>query len=108
MKRGEVYTAATGSGFGSKPRPVVIVQADIFGDAPTVLVALLTDEEHGRGPIRPIITPDAQNGLQKTSAVTLDVLVAVRQREFGRRIGILSPVDIARVDAALMLVLGLA
>ena len=85
---------------------MVIVQADIYTGSPTILVALLTDEMHGREDIRPIILPDADNGLRKTSAVSADVLVAVRQREFGKRIGTLSAADMARVDVALMLILG--
>ena len=30
MKRGEIWTMAGGSGYASKPRPVVIVQDDAF------------------------------------------------------------------------------
>ncbi|HWK34922.1 type II toxin-antitoxin system PemK/MazF family toxin [Sphingomonas sp.] len=108
MKRGDIFTAATGSGFGNKPRPVVVVQADIYSDGPTVLVALITDAEHGREPIRPLVAPDAGNGLRKESAVSTDVLVAVRRRAFGERIGALSESDRARVDLALMLILGFA
>ncbi len=108
MKRGDVFAAATGSGFGNKPRPVLIVQADGYNDGPTVLVALLTDAQHGSEPIRPTIEPDATNGLRKPSAVTADVLVAVRQREFGKQIGRLRAADMQRVDTALMLILGLA
>lgn len=108
LKRGEVYAAATGSGFGGKPRPVVIIQADIYLEGPTVLVALFTDEEHGREPLRPLFYPDATNGLRKASALSSDTLVTVKQHDFEHRIGVLAPHDLRRVDAALMLVLGLA
>lgn len=103
-----MFSAATGSGFGSKPRPVVVVQADAFLEAPTVLVALLTDERHGYEPIRPIISPDADNGLRKPSAVSADVLVAVRRGDFGKRIGTLARSDMARIELALILLLGFA
>ena len=107
MRRGDVFAAATGSGFGGKPRPVVIIQADEFTTAPTVLVALVTDVEHAFEPIRPIVEPDEANGLVKASAVTADTLVAVRQRQFGDRLGSLSNADMRRVDAALLRILAL-
>lgn len=107
MKRGDVFTAATGSGFGGKPRPVVIIQADMFIEAPTVLVALVTDVEHAFEPLRPIVEPDEHNGLRKASALTADTLVAVRQRQFGRRLGSLSTADMRRLDDALLRILAL-
>ena len=38
MKRGEIWTAAAGSGYVGKPRPVVIVQDDLFDATASVTV----------------------------------------------------------------------
>lgn len=44
MKRGEIWTAAAGSGYAGKPRPVVIVQDDLFaGTASVTICAFTTD-----------------------------------------------------------------
>jgi mRNA interferase MazF len=108
VRRGDVFTAATGSGFGGKPRPVVIVQADAYANAPVVMVAPLTDEKHDIDLIRPLIVADRTNGLRKSSVIATDRLIAVRRHQFGRHIGALSNEDCTRMDTALRLILGLA
>ena len=40
MKRGELWTTADGSGYASKPRPVVIVQDDAFTARDSVTVGV--------------------------------------------------------------------
>ena len=106
MKRGELWTAATGSGFGSKPLPVLVVQGDAYAEAPNIIVALLTTVlEDGQG-VRPKIEPDGGNGLEQTSLVQVDLLVAAPKRKFGRRIGHLSLQDQAHVDRAVLIYLG--
>ncbi len=108
MKRGEVWSAATGSGFGSKPRPVVIVQTDSLGDTPNVLVALCLTAHHEADGVRPRVTPDPQNNLHDVSDIAVDLLVAVPRRKFGRPIGLLSDEDMSAVDHALLTILGFA
>ncbi|HEY9556611.1 MAG TPA: type II toxin-antitoxin system PemK/MazF family toxin [Acidimicrobiales bacterium] len=44
MRRGEVWTAAAGSGCIGKPRPVVIVQDDRFDATDSVTVCALTTD----------------------------------------------------------------
>ena len=106
MRRGELWSAATGSGFGGKPRPVLVVQADAFSAAPNILVALLTTtiDDHQR--VRPLIEPDSANNLDAPSLVQVDILVTVPRRKFGMPIGRISPQDQARVDQALLAFLG--
>ena len=108
MRRGEIWNAATGSGFGGKPRPVVIVQGDVFGETPHVLVALCQTATADPDDIRPRIQPDVQNGLHEISDVAVDLLVAVPRRKFGSRFGRLGDADLARVDVALLTLLGFA
>ena len=108
MKRGDVWSAATGSGFGSKPRPVIIVQSDVFGETPNVIVALCNTAIGDADDIRPRIQPDAENLLENVSDVTVDILVTVPRPKFGKRIGQLSDADQARVYSALLVMLGFA
>lgn len=101
-----MWTAATGSGFGGKPRPVLVVQGDAYADAPNVVVALLTTAMHDEQGVRPRIEPDDGNGLEHGSLVQVDLLVTIPQRKFGSRIGRLSARDQAQVDRAILIYLG--
>jgi mRNA interferase MazF len=108
VKRGEVWSAATGSGFGSKPRPVVIVQGEVFGETPNVIVALCNSAIGEPDDVRPRIQPDPENGLENVSDVSVDILVTVPRRKFGQRFGQLSAADQSRVFSTLFLMLGFA
>lgn len=106
MKRFEVWSAATGSGFGSKPRPVVVVQGYVFGETPNVIVALCESALGEPDDIRPRVIPDSSNGLEKVSDIAVDLLVTVPRRKFGQPIGRLSDEDSVRVSSALLTILG--
>lgn len=106
MKRGDVYSAATGSGFGSKPRPVIVMQSPHFDVLDTRLVVPLTSEVEELIPFRPMILPDRLNGLRRPSQAMVDVILTVRETKFGQRFGELSPVDLQRVESMLLIVLG--
>ena len=45
MKRGEIWTAAAGSGYAGKPRPVVIIQDDLFDATTSVTVCAFTTDD---------------------------------------------------------------
>lgn len=103
-----MWSAATGAGFGGKPRPVLVVQSDAYQTAPNIIVALFTSAvDHARD-VRPRIEPDERNGLEEPSLVMVDVLVTVPRRKFGRFIGRLSDDDLSRVEHRLLTFLGFA
>lgn len=106
MIRGDVWTAATGSGFGSKPRPVVIMQQEAYGDTPNVLVVLCQSARRDPNDVRPRVMPNPSNGLREQTDVAVDIVVAVPRQKFGARIGQLDADDFARVEAALLTILG--
>lgn len=108
MKRGAIYTAATGHGYGSKPRPVLIIQSDDFSGLTKVLVALIGSPTEDATYIRVLLEPDETNGLLAPSEVMVDTILAVRAEKFGRHVGFLREVDMARVDQALLTILGFA
>jgi len=108
LKRGDVVIIATGGGFGGKPRPAVVVQSDQFADIPTLVVAPFTSILSNARELRLRFQPETGNGLRETSDLMADILVTARRDQVGTVIGALSPEDMARIDRALLLILGLA
>lgn len=107
MKRGDLVTIAAGSGFGGKPRPALLLQSD---DHPTstVVLALLTSTLTPEESFRPRLSPGPENGLRSKSDVTVDMLITVRREKIGAVIGELSIDELARVERALLIILGMA
>ena len=108
MRRGDIVTAATGSGFGSKPRPALVIQDEDYSNISTILLALISsDEKAGRVSINVAVEPSASNGLRRVSFVMVHELLTVRMEKLDKRIGRLSEADMRRVDRSLMTFLGL-
>ena len=108
MKRGDVVIA-TGPGFGKKPRPFVVVQADEFDVLPTlIMLPITTGLADPLSRLRVRLEPDAVNGLRKPSEVSVDLPVTTKVDKVHQHIGHLAREDMARVGQALGLVLGFA
>jgi mRNA interferase MazF len=104
MRRGDLVTVAATGDYG-KPRPAVIVQTDAFPENhASVVVCQLTSELADAV----TIDPRPENGLRVTSQVMADKPVTVRRERIGQKIGRLGNQDMARLNAALAFVLGLA
>jgi mRNA interferase MazF len=108
LKRGDIVTVATGSGFGGKPRPALVVQADEYHGLSTVVVALITTATEESPTSRPRILPDAGNGLRHTSDVMIDILVTAPREKVGVIVGRIDDVAMIEIDQALLVFLGLA
>ncbi len=108
MKRGDVWTAAGGADYAGKPRPVVVVQDDRFEATNSVTICAFTSDPTDVPSIRPIVEPDETNGLKAYSRLMADKITTVPRGKLGRRIGRLGPADMARLDRALLVFLGLA
>ena len=106
MKRGDTVTVAAGSGYGSKPRPALVIQGDALARLNSVILALFTASETAGSPLRPRIEPDADNGLRAPSELMADILITVPRDRVGGIIGRLSATDMARAETALLTVLG--
>ena len=101
-------TVATGSGFGSKPRPALIVQDDAYLDISTILVALISSDDRAlRLSVSVTVEPSATNGLHRRLYVTIHELVTVRLEKLDKHIGRMDDTDLRRVDQALLTFLGL-
>lgn len=107
MKRGDIYTAAIGGAFGGKPRPVLVVQADAYATESKRLVALIGSPMQDAPLVRVEVRPDLTNNLRSISHVMVDTILTPRRDEFGKHVGRLEEIDMRRVDAALLLVMGL-
>ncbi len=108
VTRGDLVTVAA-TGDDGKPRPAVVVQTDAFPDNhASVVVCQLTSELADGPDFRVTIHPGPENGLRFTSQVMADKPVTVRRERIGRKIGRLGNQDMARLNAALAFVLGLA
>lgn len=108
MKRGEIWTAAGGANYAGKPRPVVIVQDDQFEATNSVTVCAFTSDPTDARLIRPAVEPDETNGLKTTSRLMADKITTVPRGKLGRRVGRLDPADMAQLERALTVFLGLA
>ncbi len=108
MRRGEVWTAAAGSGYAGKPRPVVIVQDDRFDATDSVTVCGFTTDPTEAPLFRLLVDVSEQNGLNEPSSLMIDKLATVRRAKLGERIGRLADEDMVRLDRAVVVFLGLA
>ena len=105
MKRGEIWTLAGGSDYTGKPRPVVILQDDIFDFLDSITVCPLTGdpvEAVFRVPVQP--SPD--NSLDTPSWLMADKVATVRKSRLGRQLGVLSAPDMANLRLGLLTFLG--
>ena len=110
MKRGDVVLMVVHGELG-RPRPGIIVQSDeLGGDTTTVLACPLSSDVAGvRDPrLRPVIEPGAGNGLRIRSQIMTDKLFAQRRERVREVIGAIDVETSRRLDAALLIVLGLA
>ena len=108
MKRGELVTVAL-SGDHGKPRPAVVVQADLFNERhASVTVAPVTSTLVNAPLFRLAVEPSPRNGLRALSQVMIDELTTVRRERIGATIGDLEPETLTRVNRALALWLGIA
>jgi len=69
---------------------------------------LFTSHEQGELRSRLPFAADAKNGLREHSDLMADKIMTVPRARLGKRIGTVSGQDMARVEQALFLVLGLA
>jgi mRNA interferase MazF len=108
MKRGEVWTAATGQDYAGKPRPVVILQDDRFDGTASITVCLLTTRLTEAPLFRLTIASTPDNGLRLESQLMVDKITTVPKTKLGQRIGRLDDEDMIRLNRAVLVFLGLA
>lgn len=108
MKRSELWTAAGGAGYLSKPQPILIVQDDRFAENDSITVCPFTSDPSDLPYFRILIEPSPLNGLRLPSRVMADKVSTMLRTRLARKIGHLTASEMARVDRALLVFLGLA
>ena len=108
MRRGEVWTAAAGSGYAGKPPPVVIIQDDRFDATDSVTVCTFTTDPAEAPLIRLPVAPDEQNGLREPCSLMVDKITTLPRSKAGERIGRLADRDMVRLGRAVVVFFGLA
>jgi mRNA interferase MazF len=107
MSCGDVVIVAAPGDYG-RPRPAVIVQSNALPDSHASIVICQMTSELVEADFRITIEPGAESGLRVRSQVMADKPATIRRERIGRRIGQLGPADMAQLNTALALVMGLA
>jgi mRNA interferase MazF len=107
MSRGDMVIIAAAGDYG-KPRPAVIVQSNAIPESHASIVICQMTSQLVEADFRITIEPGPETGLRVRSQVMVDKPVTIRRERIGRRIGQLGVEDMARLNVALALVMGLA
>ena len=107
MRRGEIWTAAGGGDYTGKPRPVVVLQDDLFDAMDSITVCPLTTDPDDLPVFRILIEPDTRNGLDEPSRIMADKTTTVRRSRLGTAVGRLDGDDMRRLNRAVSTFLGL-
>jgi mRNA interferase MazF len=108
MRRGEIWTVSGAGDYAGKPRPAVIVQDDAFEGTLSVTLCAFTTDPTEAPLIRLVVEPSAQNGLRERSSLMVDKITTVPRSRLESRLGALADRDMARLNQATLVFLGLA
>lgn len=107
MNRGDLVTVSLQGDFG-KPRPALVIQADLFRDHSSVTVLPVTGTVVNAPLLRVSIEPKPENGLQKTSQVMIDKAMTVLKDKTGPAFGKVEDSTMLEVERCLAVFLGIA
>jgi len=110
MNRGEIWLVNLDPTIGSeikKTRPAIIISSDLIGILPLKIVVPFTDwkDRYASASWMVRIEPDQQNGLSKLSAVDGLQIRSISHQRLVKRLGILTPIQVAQVVQAVVNVL---
>ncbi len=105
--RGELVTIAMQGDFG-KPRPALVIQADLFNEHVTVTVLPVTSALVDAPLFRINLQPSAENGLRSPSQIMVDKAMTVKRDKVGKILGRIDAVAMVEVERCLAVFLGIA
>lgn len=108
MRRGQLWIAAGGKKYAGKPRPVIIVQNDLFDATASITVCPLTSDPTEIPLLRIPLVPNDINGLAEPSSIMLDKVTTMLRSKLGAQIGLMSDADMVALTRGLVVFLGLA
>ncbi|MCX5591745.1 type II toxin-antitoxin system PemK/MazF family toxin [Alcaligenes endophyticus] len=107
MRRGDLVTVAMQGDFG-KPRPALVIQADLFAAHSSVTVLPVSSTMVNAPLLRISIQPDSENGLQKPSQVMIDKALTVKRDKLGQAFGSVNADTLVEIERCLAVFLGIA
>jgi len=112
LRRGEIYLCSFDPTVGheiKKTRPALVIQNDVGNRySPLTIVAAITSAVSPVPyPVEVVIDPTAANGMVVRSSIRLDQIRTVDRQRLVRRLGVVDPAIVAKVDEALKISLGL-
>jgi mRNA interferase MazF len=80
---------------------VLILQADIFDETNSITICGFTSDDADTPFTRPLLIPNAQNGLLYPSRVMVDKITTVPRERLRAPVGSTSASDMVKVDSAI-------
>ena len=112
LLRGEIYLCSFDPTIGreiKRTRPALVIQNDVGNRySPLTIVAAITSSLSPEPyPVAVVVTPSSGNGLIVISSIRLDQIRTVDRQRLVRRLGLIDPATMSKVDEALKISLGL-
>ena len=108
LRRGDLVVVAVAGDYG-KPRPALVVQADLFNEAhPSVTLVPVTSTLVDAPLFRLTVAPSPGNGLRALSQIMIDKVTTVARARIGPTIGHVEDALLLQVNRALALWIGIA
>ena len=100
LSRGDIVLVVSSGDYG-KPRPAVVVQADIFnGTHNSLTLCLITSELVDAPMFRIPLKPLKRNGLKAASQVMVDKIQSARRDRVKSVIGVVSAAEMREIETA--------
>ncbi len=108
MRRGDIVTVAAPGDYG-KPRPAVVIQADVLiaAGVQSVVVCLISGHLVEAPAFRIALEITKGNGLEQASQIMVDKILTVPVQRIGKVIGQLDDETLLRLNRTLAFVVGL-
>ena len=109
LNRGDIVVVAAKGAYTGKPRPVLVVQSDLFNPTHASLTVCPITSDCADAPLfRITLPPGERTGLQRVSQVMVDKIVSVPRSSVTGTIGRCEETELAIVASALRTWLDLA
>jgi mRNA interferase MazF len=105
MKRGDLVSVSFPGDYG-KPRPAVVIQADIFSYLQSVTVLPLASDPIDAKDVRIPVLPTPQNGLRQKSFIMIEKIGTLPRTKTSEPFGRIADDEMVQVNRALALFLG--
>ena len=106
MRRGELWTGSGGL-YSGRPRPVLIIQDDLYATDYSVIVLPVTSVLRSAGLARYRLSPHPVSGLRQDSDVQIDKITTLGREHLTERIGEVDQRDLREIERLILPLLGM-